>query len=576
MNKLANTKEPAIARFRSLSCSGQSRLKKRKLLGSFYTPRELANWVAAEMLAKVANTKEQISNVFDPACGNGTLLEAVRCSSVDPIRLAGIDIDPEAVSECRTRLGRGADIQVGDALDPELTWDGTSPDAVIMNPPWGGELARNRHFYETNGYRLASGQFDISDLFVERALLAAKEGAIIALILPDAIFQPDHQPLREMLLGHTIHLIARLGEGIFEGVCRSTVVIVLRKRPPHENHLIECLQIPASQRRLLKRGAVSFDALKPRYTHRVPQVRFTKNANFVFNIAQYEQDQDIFEKFSRFPMFNWKDRIYLGRGVEIGKRGITVCCEDCGTHRAAPSSQVVCKCPTCGKAIPASSARYAIIAKRSDGPDWVPLIVGEDVDRYAVDSSRYILLGVHGIRYKPMRHFAEKKLLIRKTGVGLRAAVDNSGSATIQTVFYAVTRCEEENWILDYLQGVLNSRPVLAWYLRWTGESQWRSHPYVTPKVLKKLPIPDPATDFRLGNLAQKIALEAARAREGVAESDHMVDDLVCRLYELDAADRSWISKVLADTDDNLNYFHKMRVSAANTIANGTLQSRVR
>ena len=535
----------------------------RKRLGSFYTPPELADWVATEVLEKAADAYWQIRHVIDPACGNGVLLEAMRRKVGEEIKLTGIDISPEAVAECKAYLGHDADILVGDALDPVFKWSSIRPDAVIINPPWGGALTQNRDFYQNNGYLLACGQFDISDLFVELALKIARPNAVLGFILPDAVFQPDHQTLRKMLLEHTLLLIARLGEGIFEDVCRSTVVIVLRKSPPPENHLIECLQVPASKRKQLRQRKVSFSHVKKLYSHLIPQSRFAKNPNSVFNISQSEKDYDVFQKFSRLPAFDWEGRVYLGRGVEIGKRGITVCCQNCGKHRVAPSTNSPTKCLKCGASIPASASRNTIIANSPNGSEWLPLIVGEDVDRYTAICRRFIRWGVPGIRYKPKEHFATKKLLIRKTGVGLRAAVDESGSATIQTVFYVVASTRKQEWILDYLQGVINSRPMLAWYLRWTGENQWRSHPYVTPKVLKRLPIPDPLS-VNLTKIARRIAAESRKARKGINGSEYVVDNLVCRLYDLNSVDRLWVSHVLAETEDRLDYFNQMRARIVN------------
>ena len=539
----------------------------RKRLGAFYTPDELAEWVASEILAAATSANAQVRSVVDPACGSGALLGAMRRLAGEPLKLTGIDINPVAAAQSWATLGPTADVLVDDALDPDCRWGEGPPDAVIVNPPWGGELSRSRRFYQHTGYSLASGQFDISDLFVERALTVTRPGALLGFILPDAVFQPDHQALREMLLEHTLLLIARLGEGVFEDVYRSTVVIVLRHGTARANHVVECLQIPALQRKLLGQGVVSFKNVKDLYSHHVPQSRFSDNPKSVFNIAQGEVGYDVFQKFSRLPAFNWAQSVHLGRGVEIGKRGITVCCEVCGKYRAAPAMGVATKCPSCAAPIHKRAPRHAIIADVMKGPEWRPLIVGEDVDRYSAAPRRFIRLGVPGIRYKPMEHFAARKLLIRKTGVGLRAAVDESRAATTQTVFYATLACQEDGWLLDYLQGVINSRPMLAWYLRWSGENQWKSHPYVTPKVLKELPIPDPFTSDHLTKIARRIGEESRLARAGLASSEYAVDDLVSRLYDLDAEGVLWVRDVLEDTEDNLEYFMRMRLGDTNGVS---------
>ncbi len=534
-----------------------------KSLGAFYTPAHLAEWLAEEILAAAVSANVKINSIVDPACGDGALLRAIGNLTKERITLNGIDIDPVAVKHSSTTLGPASNIILADALNPDCRWGRTRPNAVISNPPWGATLPNDRQFYRQCGYHLATGQFDISDLFVERAFTTASPGGVLGFILPDSVVHPDHRTLRELFLEHTIVLLARLGEGVFQGVYRSTVVVVARKGTAPPKHLVECLQIPANHRGLLLKGSVSFKNMKNLYSHYVPQARFKCNSLSVFNVTQTEEDYDISQKFSSLPAFDWSRRVRISRGIEIGKHGVTISCATCGNHRAAPARRRPTLCSACASLIPDDAPKHRIISKYSVGSGWHPLIVGEDVDRYTASSRRYIKLGVRGIRYKPMDQFASKKLLVRKTGVGLRAAIDKSGSATIQTVFHVVMNRQQDDWLLDYLQGVINSRPLLAWYLRWSGENQWRSHPYVTPKVLKQLPIPDPLSDCRIEGLARKIAEESRLARDGIVDSEHLVDELVCRVYDLDAKSLSWVNDVLADTDNQLDYFKRMRNGAA-------------
>ena len=480
----------------------------------------------------------------------------------ETIKLTGMDIDPGAAARSQAALGDNADILVADALDPASSWSEVPPDAVIVNPPWGAELLQAREFYEASGYRLASGQFDTSDLFVERCLAEMRPGTVLGAILPDAVFQPEHEPLRAMLLEHTLLLIARLGEGFFQDVYRSTVVVVLRHGAAPADHLVECLQLPGSERRLVRQGVSSFPRAKRLYSHHVPQERFANNALSAFNISQREWDHDVFRRFASVRKFDWAQRVFLGRGIEIGKRGLTVRCQACGDYRPAPVAVNATHCPSCGASIGAEAPRHTIIAAGQNGHDWYPLIVGEDVDRYAATVRRSIRLDVPGIRYKPMQHFTARKLLIRKTGVGLRGAVDECGAATTQAVFHVVAKRQADEWLVDYLQGVVNSRPLLAWYLRWSGENQWRSHPYVTPKILKQLPIPDPFTNGRVSDLARRIADKSRLARAGSAEAEDAIDDLVLRLFGFGTKAKQWVSRALADTEDELEYFTRMKRGA--------------
>jgi hypothetical protein len=171
--------------------------------------------------------------------------------------------------------------------------------------------------------------------------------------------------------------------------------------------------------------------------------------------------------------------------------------------------------------------------------------VGEDVDRYRCEPSREVLIDLPGIRYKDLGVMQRPKLLVRKTGVGLRAAVDRSGSLTIQTVYHFIPRDEISDLALDYMAGVLNSKVMLAFHLRWSGENEWRSHPYVTPSTIKALPVPTPFED---GNALTDQAIEIAalaRRRSNAEEIEEQIESLVQDLYELTRRERDWVCEVI-------------------------------
>jgi hypothetical protein len=184
----------------------------------------------------------------------------------------------------------------------------------------------------------------------------------------------------------------------------------------------------------------------------------------------------------------------------------------------------------------------------SRGRGHVPLIIGEDVDRYQCAPSREIRLGVPGIDYKTPEVFERRKLLVRKTGVGLKAAIDETGAYTLQVVFMIAPRLDAPPFVLEYLQGVLCSRIMLAYHLRRGGDSEWRSHPYVTPRVLKALPIPELVPGQWIWRQAQAIAEAVARRKPGAPPddpSDVAIERHVAGLYGLSAAQCGWVLEVL-------------------------------
>ena len=527
--------------------------------GSVYTPEALANWVAEELLEYASRSRSTIRRALDPACGDGILLDAIRRLTPTSTELTGIDLDRAAVARCWSNLTPPSDIRVGDALDPTLNWSGIDPpDLIIMNPPWGTPETKERLRYKALGYELAVGQFDIFELFAERAVKSVPNGTHVALILPDSIFESEHEPLRKLLLNHTILLIARLGEGIFKNVFRGTVVVVLRVGPPPSDHGVECLFVHPEMRKSLSQGKLNLKQIKSRYFHIVPQARFSANRRYIFDIGNRGTDSKVLEKFERFFQFDWSRRATLARGIEIGRDGETVQCSHCGIHRAVPGrppEDAKFSCSNCNGRTEFDSATKRIVATNPLQPDWYPLIVGRDVDRYSVEPSRFIKLNVNGIRYKPMEHFKEKKLLLRKTGVGLRAAVDESRAAVNQSVYYVVAHGDNRDWILDYLEGIINSRPMLAWHLAVTGENQWRSFPYWTATKLKELPIPDPDASDEVMRIAKEVAKLASQARHGDVAAELSIDEHVSHLYGFGNLERSWVNGVLTTAQQSLKYF---------------------
>lgn len=524
-------------------------------LGAVYTPKSLADWVAQQLLIHLPPSDDSPPLILDPACGDGALLAAIQRYGGNSYRVAGFDIDPKAIRSAVEVLGPTARLEVIDALldDVEKTLPQT-PDAIIANPPWGAELNCHRDALKNMGYEMAHGQFDTYELFLERYLRLLSDGGILAFIVPDSIFLPDHMPVRRLLTKRSqLLLIARLGEGFFPGVCRGASVLIFRVGMPHSEHQVQCFRLTAPIRREVLNGNRSIDVSQLEFAHNVPQARFTEHSRYEFDIDVRSSDLPVL-KHLNVQAIPWSEWLEIGRGIELGKSGSVLICPRCSTVRPLPhSGQAVCaNCKfllTEGE-VSASS----IIRSNTDKlPDkmWSPLIVGEDVDRYQVNASRLIQNGLLGINYKNPRVFAQRKLLVRKTGLGLKAAIDNSGALTTQVVFHFIPRASAPSFLLNYIQGVLCSRVMLAYHLRRSGEMEWRSHPYVTLKTLLTLPVPHPGVEGS-HNWQQAVAIsEAVRQRQSHIEptddSDLQIDRLVAGLYGLTNEDCRWVLNVLND-----------------------------
>ena len=521
--------------------------------GAVYTPPALANWVA-QLVLEEGGTE----SVLDLGCGEGALLAAV-AAAVPDARLFGIEINAPAANSARKALGKRAKLLVGDVLAPSRlgteplvehwrTALGVAPDAIIMNPPWGAEQTPHPNELTKRGLNLGGGQSDSYDLFCELAFQIVAPGGRYGFILPDSLFLPEHVRLRELLLRDSeIALIARLGEGMFPGIFRGCVVVIGTRKKPAIDHRIECLRITEDDRAVIF-AAHDFERCRNRHSHHVLQSRFGNDATVRFDIDVRESDEAI-AKMLRIGG-GWTVPLKGSRGAEISKSGRVLECGTCGAARPLPKVDQP-KCHECGTKLDLSRTSRIIAENRGPVGQWRAFVAGEDVSRYSASAKRWIRTDVKGINYKQLPLSGHSRLLVRKTGVGLKAAIEHTGACTNQVVFDYVLRGDAQfNFsYLHYVLGVLCSRVLFAFHLKRSGELEWRSHPYVTQKTLAELPIPVPAK--RSKQWRQAAAISAAVERHLVqGDSDLEIEALVAGLYQLSAADVRWALNVLDEAAD--------------------------
>jgi hypothetical protein len=520
--------------------------------GQVFTPRFLATWGA--VLLKEHLGEMWPGNLLDPACGDGELLDAA-LEQLPNAKLFGMDIDCEASHAAQTRLGKSAIIKTEDMLlSPDF--DKRQPSfkvgALISNPPWGADLLHSSGSLRALGYTLANGQFDSWSLFVEMSMKALEDGGMAVFILPDAIFSPEHSSTRSLLAQNfSVELIARLGEGIFKGVYRGTTVLLIRKCKPTPTHTVEVFRLSRTQRAAVLSGDLDLQIVRQLGSHRVSQSRFVSDVGCRWDIDVRRSDQNLLGRLEASGG-SWTDMLVSGRGVELSKRGLVKVCGTCGHVTPSPTRPRDVKCHGCGRVSHSEEMATQIIveADMEKKSGFMPLIVGEDISRYALSCSRQIKLNVPGVNYKNYGIYSQERLLVRKTGIGLKATVTKKVAASNQVVFHYVPISEEFSFFIYYILGVLSSRVMFAYHLRKSGENEWRSHPYVTPKTLKELPIPSPKRGTQSWRQAVEIASRVKKHIQNGGKSEKIdleIEGLVAGLYELDHSDLDWVKRVICE-----------------------------
>jgi adenine-specific DNA-methyltransferase len=523
-------------------------------LGAVYTPEHLADWVASLLLEYLQGTKKRL---VDPACGDGALLVAVSQQCEGKMRLEGIDVDKEALKCARNRIPNLKGHRKNAlSLLPDVSALNGQYDGVIMNPPWGADPGFSSQELRELGYTLAWGQFDTYDLFIELALRLIHTNGILVAIVPDSLFLPEHEGVRRMLATQTeICMIARLGEGFFEGIYRGASVIVVRKTTPRPEHRVHCIRLNKAWRQKILSGQSNLQKSYQEVMHSVLQSRFLRDNSIKFDIDIKESEESTVEIIGNYKN-DWTKWFDSGRGVEISKLGKILHCPNCDYALPCPRIEnITIVCRECKKLFTFTNHDIEIVIRPNNNrysKQWQALIVGEDVDRYKCSSRRQIKIGVEGINYKDKNIFAKRKLLVRKTGLGIKAAIDETGSFTNQVVFHYTTTNTTPDFAMDYVQGVLCSRALLAYHLKSVGETEWRSHPYVTQKILSELPIPVVHEGTWQWKQAKAIASAVKNAKsiiEPGSNDDLYIERLCTGLYGMTASDCDWIVRVLNDTE---------------------------
>jgi hypothetical protein len=94
--------------------------------------------------------------------------------------------------------------------------EGNGFDAVIGNPPWGGDIDRPIDYFHSRYPSSTQEHTDSFKLFIDSSLCLAKEGGLLSMIVPNTLLQQRRiRDVRRLLLQERIHSLIDLGEDVF-------------------------------------------------------------------------------------------------------------------------------------------------------------------------------------------------------------------------------------------------------------------------------------------------------------------------------------------------------------------------
>ena len=524
------------------------RLKKK--YGVVYTPERLADFVASLIKAEAEKDNYCLESVLDPACGEGALLIAMQSQLADGVRFFGIDIDKDVIAVLSEQKDKRMTFICKDSILPARTksktvdyWKKQFPNlsAVIANPPWSAEKIYDKQQLEAAGFSLPAGQYDSYVLFLELAYEIVGAGGYLGFILPDSLFDSQNEHLRRFLTQKTqIRVIARLGEKIFDEVNRATTVIVCRKEIPSSEDETMCFRLDTDERKEFLSSNISLVHFYNRKLHPVRQKRFFSNDSCNFDVDTRTNEEALLAKI-KMNCVDWTSTFLFGRGVEVSKKGGIAICPSCSHAQGYTKTQLQNNsknCVYCSTKLPLTEDTLKNIVSETPFEGCERILVGENVKRYVLTGENYIGLDVQGINYKNRDLYVPPKILIRKTGLGIYACVDYSGGMTSQTVYIIRYQNDQDSPPLEYYLALLNSRVVYYYYLKMYGENEWKSHPYLTKKIIFTLPL----RKFANNPLERKIAELAQELSKNYSyEADIDLEKHIVKLYDLTTTEQQMI-----------------------------------
>lgn len=206
--------------------------------GEFYTPQEVS-----KLLTKliIKGHHGNISKVYDPACGSGSLLLQFQKQLDDPyVKYYGQEINVTTYNIARMNMilhgieYTNFDIELGDTLTDPKHLD-EQFDAIVSNPPysisWEGDsnpTLINDERFAPAGVLAPKSKADLA--FTMHILKALNDSGTAAIVeFPGILYRGGaEQKIRKYLVEHDcIETIIQLPENMFYGVSIATCILIL-------------------------------------------------------------------------------------------------------------------------------------------------------------------------------------------------------------------------------------------------------------------------------------------------------------------------------------------------------------
>lgn len=413
-------------------------------------------------------------------------------------------------------------------------------DFVVGNPPYlfiRDIPKKQKSLIENSNFITNKGQYDYYQLFIEFGLNITKNKGYMGYIVPDSLLAlSNRKMIRKYIYNNTkIKEIYHTGPEFDDSIVSNVILIVQREdlKKEREENIIH----------------IKHASSKNIFINEIIQKNI-KEWDFQFLININDKDFCILNNLNtNFPKLrdiieDKEYRILLSRGVELGKGGNIIYCNNCKKYYPIPKKKFECR--ECHFSLDKNLIETIIYKTENDinHKNLKPYI--ESISRYCIKKKKFIDISKYGINYKNLKIFRDR-LIIRQLNQGnlICATYDKNLSLTSQSFYnLKIDSAPIQEFNIFYLLGLINSR-LLAYYFIKSFGSYKILFPRILIEKIKQLPIKIPKS-HKEKEIAKIIA---AKVRNLLIlydkESQCEIDSLVFQLYNINRENGNYILNTL-------------------------------
>jgi len=270
-----------------------------------------------------------------------------------------------------------------------------------------------------------------------------------------------------------------------------------------------------------------------------------------------QKDTDILEYLnSKFPklkdlIIDPRFDIIISRGVELGKDGKVVYCDNCKQYYPLPKSGL--RCNECYNNFKTNTIEQIVV-------DEIPQELEENykpylfsLNRYHVKERKHIDITKKGINYKDLSLYKNRIVVRQISQENLICATFDENSITSQSFYnLKIIHSLLPEFNNFYLLGLLNSQ-LLSYYFLKSFSSYKKLFPRILIEKLKALPMKIPVSE-RERNISKIIEDKVRRLlspdklkKEEIIRLQNKIDLNVFNLFQISKKNQDYISKSFQD-----------------------------